>query len=110
VCCAPTAAANPASVLRRGYPRLQIGLYQTNQRHQKQTRAPVWQRNYYEHIIHGEDDLNRIRRYIRDNPAKWANDPDNPANIPKLPQHPRFARQTHPAADIGLSPALKAIR
>ena len=73
-------------------------------------RAPGWQRNYYEHIIRGEDDLNRIRRYIRDNPAKWANDQDNPANIPKLPQHRRFARQTHPAADIGLSPAPQAIR
>jgi len=73
-------------------------------------RALVWQRNYYEHIIRGEDDLNRIRRYIRDNPAKWANDQDNPANIPKLPQHRRFARQTHPAADIGLSPAPQAIR
>src|SRR5207244_13329897 len=48
-------------------------------------RAPVWQRNYYEHIIRGEDDLNHIRRYIRDNPAKWANDPDNPANIRSCP-------------------------
>jgi len=45
--------------------------------------APVWQRNYYEHIIRSEDDLMRIRQYIRDNPAKWADDPDNPANIPK---------------------------
>jgi REP element-mobilizing transposase RayT len=43
---------------------------------------PVWQRNFYEHIIRSEDDLMRIRQYIRDNPAKWAEDPDNPANIP----------------------------
>jgi REP element-mobilizing transposase RayT len=43
---------------------------------------PVWQRNYYEHVIRSEDDLMRIRQYIRDNPAKWADDPDNPANIP----------------------------
>jgi putative transposase len=43
--------------------------------------APVWQRNYYEHVIRGDDDLARVRQYVRDNPAKWANDPDNPANI-----------------------------
>ncbi len=34
----------------------------------------LWQRNYYEHIIRDEDDLNRIRRYIEENPAKWESD------------------------------------
>jgi len=33
-----------------------------------------WQRNYYEHIIRNEQDLNRIRKYIRENPLKWLND------------------------------------
>jgi REP-associated tyrosine transposase len=42
---------------------------------------PVWQRNYYEHIIRDEDDLARIRQYIRDNPAKWADDPENPTVV-----------------------------
>jgi putative transposase len=32
----------------------------------------VWQRNYYEHIIRDEDDLQRIRRYIETNPTRWA--------------------------------------
>jgi len=32
----------------------------------------VWQRNYYEHIIRDEDDLRRIRRYIAENPIRWA--------------------------------------
>ena len=40
--------------------------------------APVWQRNYYEHIVRDEDDLNRIRQYIRENPAHWASDRENP--------------------------------
>ncbi|HEU0075103.1 MAG TPA: transposase [Dehalococcoidia bacterium] len=40
---------------------------------------PIWQRNYYERIIRDEDELNRIRQYILDNPAKWAEDPENPA-------------------------------
>ena len=38
----------------------------------------VWQRNYYEHIIRNEAALNRIRQYIMDNPARWAEDPENP--------------------------------
>ncbi len=36
--------------------------------------APVWQRNYYEHIIRDDESLNRIRRYIQDNPQRWAVD------------------------------------
>jgi len=34
----------------------------------------VWQRNYYEHIIRSKNDLNRIREYIVNNPAKWTGD------------------------------------
>lgn len=37
-----------------------------------------WQRNYFEHIIRNEDDLNQIRQYILDNPLKWEEDEDNP--------------------------------
>lgn len=31
----------------------------------------LWQRNYYEHIIRNQDELIRIRQYIRDNPLNW---------------------------------------
>jgi REP element-mobilizing transposase RayT len=31
----------------------------------------VWQRNYYEHVIRGEEDLNILREYIDNNPASW---------------------------------------
>lgn len=40
---------------------------------------PVWQRNYYEHIIRNENDLNRIRKYILNNPEQWQFDHENPA-------------------------------
>ena len=40
--------------------------------------AVVWQRNYYEHVIRNGDSLDRIRRYIADNPARWAFDRENP--------------------------------
>jgi putative transposase len=39
--------------------------------------APFWQRNYYEHIIRSEEDLDRIRVYIQDNPRRWADDKEN---------------------------------
>ena len=40
---------------------------------------PVWQRNYYEHVVRTENDLDAIRRYIVENPLKWEQDPENPA-------------------------------
>ncbi len=36
--------------------------------------TPVWQRNYHDHIIRDEGDLNAIRAYIDTNPARWAED------------------------------------
>lgn len=41
----------------------------------------VWQRNYYEHVIRDESSLNRIREYIADNPASWADDAENPHQV-----------------------------
>ena len=43
----------------------------------------VWQRDFYERIIRNETELNRIRQYILDNPANWADDPNNPASPAK---------------------------
>jgi putative transposase len=39
--------------------------------------APVWQRNYYEHIIRTERALTAIREYIAGNPARWRLDKYN---------------------------------
>jgi REP element-mobilizing transposase RayT len=41
-------------------------------------RGRLWQRNYYEHVIRDEGALNRIRRYVDDNPARWEFDDENP--------------------------------
>ncbi len=38
---------------------------------------PCWQRNYYEHVIRDEYDLNNTRQYILDNPANWETDENN---------------------------------
>ncbi|HHT9117594.1 MAG TPA: transposase [Candidatus Hypogeohydataceae bacterium YC38] len=40
-----------------------------------------WQRNYYEHVIRDEKDINEIREYIITNPLKWAMDSENPNNL-----------------------------
>jgi REP element-mobilizing transposase RayT len=39
---------------------------------------PLWQRNYYEHIVRDEAELDRIRRYVSGNPGKWHEDDENP--------------------------------
>jgi putative transposase len=44
---------------------------------------PVWQRNYYERLISDDAELQRIRQYILDNPAKWETDPNHPTVIRK---------------------------
>ena len=41
----------------------------------------LWQRNYYEHVIRNEHDLDEIRQYIVDNLAKWEEDEYNPMNL-----------------------------
>lgn len=40
--------------------------------------TPVWQRNYYEHIIRNQADLENIYKYIQYNPIQWAKDEENP--------------------------------
>lgn len=40
--------------------------------------TPVWQRNYYEHVIRNERDMQSKWNYIESNPANWENDDENP--------------------------------
>ena len=39
---------------------------------------PLWQRNYFEHIIRDGKALTRIREYIATNPLRWEFDRENP--------------------------------
>ena len=57
---------------------------------QERNVRDVWQRNYYEHIIRNETALNRIRQYIVENPARWAEDLENPKCV--MPIHRRERR------------------
>jgi len=41
-------------------------------------RGRLWQRNYYEHVIRSDRELDQIREYIATNPLRWAMDRENP--------------------------------
>ena len=41
----------------------------------------LWQVDYYERIVRGNEDLERIREYIRNNPQKWKIDQMNTARV-----------------------------
>jgi REP element-mobilizing transposase RayT len=43
-----------------------------------ETYRIVWQRNYYEHVVRCEVELDRVREYILTNPLRWALDRENP--------------------------------
>jgi hypothetical protein len=77
------AGLKPAPTTRRhALPEIVRGLKTFSSRHINESRqtpgVPVWQRNYYEHVIRNEDSLDRIRLYIAENPARWAYDRENP--------------------------------
>lgn len=55
---------------------------------------PLWQRNYFEHVVRNEQDLERVRSYIQANVARWAEDVENPGN----------ARQTELRAAVQRQP------
>ena len=55
-------------------------LRQVKQNNWHPFKGKLWQRNYYEHIIRNENELNRIREYINNNPLQWNMDELNPFN------------------------------
>jgi REP element-mobilizing transposase RayT len=58
-----------------------IGAFKTTSSKQmhKSIRSDFqWQRSFYDHIIRDEDELNRIRDYIKLNPVNWNKDKFHP--------------------------------
>ena len=49
---------------------------------------PVWQRDYYEHVVRSADEWNGIREYIGQNPLKWDLDRENPNAEPGMERKP----------------------
>lgn len=46
-----------------------------------------WHYRFYEHIIRDGKDLDRIRKYILDNPMNWESDDNHPRNIRRDRMH-----------------------
>jgi putative transposase len=44
--------------------------------------SPVWQRNYYEHILRDDNEYRQIIAYIQSNPRRWEADQLHPAAMP----------------------------
>ena len=44
---------------------------------------PVWQRNYWEHVIRNQEAFNHIHEYILTNPKRWQFDRENPNRMGK---------------------------
>ena len=38
---------------------------------------PIWQKNYFEHVIRNNDEWERIRLYVQENPLNWESDEEN---------------------------------
>ena len=54
----------------------------TTKRFNKARRTPgrrLWQRNFYEHVIRGDEGLKHAREYIASNPMHWHRDAENPS-------------------------------
>jgi putative transposase len=74
--------------------------------------AAVWQRNYWERIIRSERELERIRRYIHENPLRWDADSLHPDRwipggaldflvVPMAPDGPSSAGGRNDSASVG---------
>lgn len=55
--------------------------------------AVIWQSRFFDRVIRDEEELMRTRQYIQDNPGKWQDDHDNPANFERID---RQAKSTKP--------------
>ena len=69
---------------------------------ENQRGAVLWQRNYYEHIIRNDRELNNIRWYILNNPIHWQLDRDNAQNIRKLPAPEKVEEYVKDVEDMAL--------
>ena len=78
----PAATLSLADVVHR-FKSLTTALYRRDVAQKGWTPFPkrLWQRNYYEHVIRNQGELEHVREYIANNPTKWDDDDDNPVNL-----------------------------
>ena len=73
---------HPRTAVRHGLPEVVRAFKTFSARRINASRGTpgtvVWQRGYYEHVIRNERDLDRVREYIRSNPARWQQNRERP--------------------------------
>ena len=83
---------SPLQITARGPQKLSLGAFVSNFKASVTLRFKkislsknllVWQRNYYEHVIRNDIDLEEIREYIQTNSSKWLEDENHPARMKK---------------------------
>ncbi len=75
--------ANPSVAKRHDIPMIVGSFKSFSAREVRQIEPSIqlWQRNYYEHIVREDDELDAIRNYIVSNPLQWDKDIDNPTSV-----------------------------
>jgi len=69
-----TRAAHSLSEIIRGFKTFSARKINV---HQNMVGTPVWQSNYFDHIVRTKRALHNIRTYIQNNPTKWDRDRNN---------------------------------
>lgn len=64
----PVSQSNTLGAIIRGYKSSVSSQLKNHFNH------PIWQRNYYEHIIRNEQSYQMISEYIQNNPVLWEQD------------------------------------
>jgi REP element-mobilizing transposase RayT len=77
---APTTAPTMPNGPKRGSVGAILGAYKmsvTRRTNCDGQHSPIWQRNYYEHILRSEEELQHFIAYIQNNPSRWQSDREN---------------------------------
>lgn len=73
----PNSTETPRGTTPRSISAIVQNLKANSTRHIHQiwkNNEPVWQRNFYEHVVRDQSDFDRIYTYIENNPVTWQND------------------------------------
>ncbi len=77
----PVSFASPSKTLGALVRGFKGAVTSTINRIYQTPRLPVWQRNYYEHIIRSEQEYEQIAMYIQTNPENWITDSEYCAGL-----------------------------
>ena len=78
----------------------------TTEAKRAQLKVPIWQRGYYEHVIRGDAQLAKARRYVSTNPTRWLLDRENSKHKMEAASEPPPRKTSSPQLPPSLPPPL----